>query len=323
MYYATALLWARLIDVKAKNARVQLTPTEVDFLASFKEKEFNVPYPIAAFLCSIGNYKDKTGKTVFLSDHVLPVSMAVNKTGYHSATINVDTHNLYEEIPSLGIVGDTLMAIAGGVVPVPVPTFGPIPAARQATTSLSGYLGQCVARKEEIVVLLNSQGITGAAFFENVTNTRLNTGLLDAISAYLGSLPTFRVEKYAVERLPLEGEASSIITTVPTAENINPAAKWTELVITPFSANRETETVMGSSYYMGFQLHKEAIRGSHQNWCCLLTTQAHPVDPAWIENRNQRRVIPSRLDERRFSCLDDSMKNRTESIIRRMLKTSR
>jgi hypothetical protein len=42
----------------------------------------------------------------------LPQTINHGLGGYHSAVITTETHNLYEEVPSLGIAGDMLMAAA-------------------------------------------------------------------------------------------------------------------------------------------------------------------------------------------------------------------
>lgn len=57
-------------------------------------QEYNVPQPIYLFLKGIGEVKGPTGKTVHLSNHSLPVGVAQGFGGYHSTTIDQDTHNL-------------------------------------------------------------------------------------------------------------------------------------------------------------------------------------------------------------------------------------
>lgn len=66
MYYSTSLLWALLLDIKAKRGNTNLTFTEIEFLKSIMSQEYNVPQPIYLFLKGIGEVKDPTGKTVHL-----------------------------------------------------------------------------------------------------------------------------------------------------------------------------------------------------------------------------------------------------------------
>ena len=67
-YYATTLLWARSIHLKAKRAQTPLSQTELDFKRYFTETEFNVPQPLAVYLRSIDNTTDERKKGVLVLD---------------------------------------------------------------------------------------------------------------------------------------------------------------------------------------------------------------------------------------------------------------
>lgn len=41
-----------------------------------------------------------------------PVTVVKNFRGYHAAEVRVAVHNLFEEVPSLGITGDMVIALA-------------------------------------------------------------------------------------------------------------------------------------------------------------------------------------------------------------------
>ena len=51
------------------------------------------------------------GKKTELNAPPLPVTRVQGHGGYHAAVIDMNTHNLFEEIPSLGIAGDMVMAL--------------------------------------------------------------------------------------------------------------------------------------------------------------------------------------------------------------------
>jgi hypothetical protein len=52
------------------------------------------------------------GKEKELEVPTLPQTVVQGFGGYHSARISQESHNMFEEIPSLGIAGDMLMAAA-------------------------------------------------------------------------------------------------------------------------------------------------------------------------------------------------------------------
>lgn len=54
------------------------------------------------YLNEIGTFCDKMGKETRLSIPPLPTAVAQGFGGYHAAEITADTHNLFEEVPSLG-----------------------------------------------------------------------------------------------------------------------------------------------------------------------------------------------------------------------------
>lgn len=106
-YHTATVLWARLLDIKAKRGHVELTETERNFRRYFTDKEVHLLQPTYTYLRGIGNVVDKRGKRIYLHDHNLPASTTGNRTGYHDIhTIRTQNHNLYEELPTLGVCGD-------------------------------------------------------------------------------------------------------------------------------------------------------------------------------------------------------------------------
>lgn len=177
MYYTTAMLWARLLDIKAKRGNTNLTFQELEFYKAVMQHEYNIPQPVYLFLNGIGEVNDATGKTVYLANHQLPVTVVQGSGGYHSNAVDDASHNLYEEIPSIGICGDVLMAESSEAAH-PVPNFRVLPQNTRATRAMCGYFGPIGARKEEVRVLLNSFCIAANHFDETIGGTRLNVHLL-------------------------------------------------------------------------------------------------------------------------------------------------
>ncbi|KOB66191.1 Uncharacterized protein OBRU01_21589 [Operophtera brumata] len=260
--------------------------------------------------------KDPTGKTVHLANHQLPVTVVQGSGGYHSVAIDANTHNLFEEIPSLGICGDIVMAEASEAAQ-PVPNFRVLPQHTRATRALCGYFGPIGARKEEVCILLQSIGVRDNGFDETIGGTRLNINLLQKVSDYFSGSSTFRNEKVELDALTGEGDGVQLIKSIPTDENVHTTARWTNLFIRPNSSNASPVTTFGASYLMGYQLQKDAIAGNNANWCCVeQIAAANPwnIPAAWIANRNARRVLPPGLGIERFVSISDSQRNRTNAI---------
>lgn len=324
-YYSTAMLWARLLDIKAKRGDTALAYEEQEFLKSIMGHEYNIPQPIYLFLKGVGEVKDATGKTLHLANHALPRTVVNGFGGYHSQTIDAESHNLYEEIPSLGICGDYMMAEASEVAQ-PVPNFRVTPPRTRPTSSLVGNHGIIGPRKEELRILLTSMGVDATHFRETVNGTRLNIQIVQRVSDYLVGCKTFRNEKVKLDALTIEGDAAQLIKSIPTAENVNAAEKWTNLIVRPTSANASSTTTFGATYLTGYQLSKNAVAGTHANWCCLeqaAAANAWEIPAEWIENRNARRALPPGMDVERFVSISDSQRNRTNAIVRRMIVSLR
>lgn len=325
MYYSTAMLWARLLDIKAKRGNTNMTFEEFEFCNSIMQHEYNIPEPICLFLKGIGDFKDVTGKTVKLVNHTLPVTIVQGRGGYHSAVIDVESHNLYEEVPSLGICGDILMAEASQAAN-PTPNFRVLPQNTRATRALAGYFGAIGTREEKLRLELESFGITATDFKEQIAGTSLNIRLIQKVSDYFARSPTFRKEKVKLDALTADGDSVQLIKSIPTDENVNPNVTWTNLIVRPTAATAIPTTVFGASYIMGYQLTKGPVANSNANWCCV--EQANPAQPwvipqEWVANRNARRVTPEELDIARFVAISDSQRNRTNSIVRSMIISQR
>lgn len=96
-YYFTGLLWLRLLDIKQKYGRTSHTNEEKTLLKDTREDTYNIPQPYFLYLSSIGSVVDKMGKRTYLDVPTLPVSVARNKTGYHSVAVDQPTHCLHSE----------------------------------------------------------------------------------------------------------------------------------------------------------------------------------------------------------------------------------
>jgi hypothetical protein len=214
-YYATGMLWLKLLEVKAKQPNLALTSEEKAVRKAASEEVFNVPHPMFLYLQDIGTYTDKMGKETELHIPDLPIQTAGGFGGYHAAEITTDTHNLFEEVPSLGIAADMVMGLAS---PQPEPNVNfrvEFPPHTQETRNLTGNTSPIGERRPEIRQNLARFGITTESFPEYVANTRFNLKYLRHISDLLGAMETFRNEKVRFKNLTRSGGETQVIFTKP------------------------------------------------------------------------------------------------------------
>jgi len=215
-YYATSLLWLKLIDVKAKQGWEALTSEERSRCKATEEMELNVPQPVATYLHQIGQFSDKMGKTTDVGIPSLPTARAQGMGGYHAPSIDENTHNLFEEMPSLDIAGDMVMSLCQEAQE-PTPNFWvQLPERAVLTQNLTGRIFPITPRRPEIKQRLAGQGITALTFPEFERNTRFNLRYVKSISDILGKFETFRNEKICFARLTSSGGETQVIQTKPT-----------------------------------------------------------------------------------------------------------
>jgi hypothetical protein len=327
-YYATCLLWTKLIDVKAKQGRETLTTEERAIRKATEEVEFNVPQPIAVYLGQIGQYTDKMGKTTDLQIPHLPTARVQGMGGYHAPEIREDTHYLFEEVPSLGIAADMVMSLTQEAQE-PEPNFRmERPDGTVLNNNLMGRFYPVGPRRPEIKQRLAGQGITPNVFPQYVRHTRFNLRYMKSISDIVGSFNTFRNERMCFPRLSISGGETQVIVTRPTPGE-DQHETWTTRSVQATSAADSSTAIMGGSFMFGFQLYKEPGEGQtpserHAKWCCLSPTLQQPwqIPEGWIENRNLRRNLPPGIGTERFRTLSKRQDLSREDIIRRMVKTT-
>lgn len=340
-YYATALLWLRLIDIKQKYGLKSLSSEEKVLHRDTKDDTFNVPQPLHTYLASIGSVVDKMGKMTYLQVPDLPVATVGAFGGYHSANISVETHNAFEEIPSLGIAGDMLMA-AATTADEPIPDFRvTIPNGATISDNLLGKFAVIGPRRLEIRQNLSGFGITSTKFDEYCRGTRFNRQYIRAISDRVGKWDTFRIEKLNIPSMTSEGNTVQIVKSQPT-DRLVPGASWLRRDVANTSPEEEPTAVMGAAFAFHFQLYKEpALEGDtryerNENWCCIkaapvqedqaaVPPQPEPADlpQAWEDNRNARRNLPDVLGIERFRAITMNTQTVMENIVRLMVKTQR
>jgi len=333
MYYATALLWLKLLSVKDKQKFTSLTSVEKDLLKSVADTVFNVPQPIYEYLSQIGSYNDKMGKETFLNVPPIPNTVIQNRGGYHAAAINQNNHSMFEEIPSLGIAGDVLMAVCSQEEE-PVVN---IPLGRPAGSAfnfgnLLGTVPFIGVRRPEIRARLSSFGITPNTFTEYSVGTRFNIKYLMSISNTIGRFTTYRVDKVCFKMLTAAGGETQVIRSRNQEYEAN--VKWTDASVIVTSAATSSTAIIGAGYIFGFQLEKgrandtqaEGIARASQ-WSCLVNdpgAEAPWVMPeAWYNGRNSRRIIPEGVGTERFRSIAKRQDIQLSEVSQRMVRSPR
>ncbi|CAI6347595.1 unnamed protein product [Macrosiphum euphorbiae] len=107
------MLWLRVLSLKQNNSQ-PLTISEQDILQLIQTTAFTVPEPIFLQLRHLGNVLTTTKQHLSPAFPPLP-DVAINGHGGYYDVLqppgpNVDStvHNLYEEIPCLGVTSETV-----------------------------------------------------------------------------------------------------------------------------------------------------------------------------------------------------------------------
>lgn len=117
------MLWLRIISLKQKNSQ-PLTQSKMDLLTLVQTTTFVVPEPILLQLRQIGNVVSLTKQHLYPEFPPLPTSAIAGHGGYFG-DFEVEVgqapdpllHNLYEEIPYLGVVSEAVRAAVSNMPP--------------------------------------------------------------------------------------------------------------------------------------------------------------------------------------------------------------
>ncbi|KAK9877659.1 hypothetical protein WA026_019329 [Henosepilachna vigintioctopunctata] len=131
------------------------------------------------------------GKETRLNIPALPTTVIHRFGGYHVVNITSNNHGLFEQIPSLGIAGDMIMAVASNEYE-PIPNIRVVkPKGTEFTTNLVGKIMPIGPRRPEIGQRLAVYGITSTPFHENVRSTKFNLKYVKSLSDIIGRFETY------------------------------------------------------------------------------------------------------------------------------------
>lgn len=322
-YYGVALMWLRIISLKRANS-YELTQQEQTIIELVETTPFNVPEPLYLYYKAYGTIEtSSTGQTLIPTFPSLP-AVAVNQHGGYYGALTEITHNLYEEVPCLGVVAEGLRAALGdNAVGRYASALDRGNEARQTQILVnSNLLGfePLTHRREEAKNPFLSIGITPEVLNESPANTAFNYTLLQTVNRWLATTKTFKLQLVNFSVLGKNGSQSQTIIQRPrTAVDmriVNGEVYQTSLF-------KASVNEYGIGYYTLSQLYKEpAPQGNDsvaaQTWCCCNYTGANDattIPGAWIQNRNVRRNLPDEYAAQRFESISQDMANwRTRTI---------
>lgn len=291
-YYHTVLFWARAVDLKSQFGE-QLTVAEDAFLTIIQKQPLTVLAPILSFLKSYGGILSKLESNSWPTFPDLPTTLVAGIGGYFGP-ITEDTHNLYEEIPCLGVLAYAVcqtLTNNNGAYASPLNT-------RQfaANGNLLGFR-PLARRRDEARSFVEATGVTANAFPSTVANTSFHLGLVLAVSELLRECKTFKTTTTTITTLGSAGSQSQTIflSSYPTDDDT--LATHTE--VRPSCLGRESTSHIGLAVYTCSQLLKAADTpnaappaNTTPSWLCVTPIQPWAVPQPWIENRNTRRTLP-------------------------------
>lgn len=321
-YYATALLWMRILVLK-KKFRDDLNVREREVLEKIEGFTFSTPEPIRLYLSALGQVETRAGQHIYPSFPTLPVAVAGNTPGYHSLRIDERSHNLYEEIPCLGTI---ITLIQGTLVPAQRPPQPQIPVVQEGfePTDNLCFWHEISPIREEAKFIFQSAGITAARFPCSPQGTGFNFTFLKGMSSLLSTTATFKNADLDMTTTPEQGYLCQVVPTHPTANN-DITARATTAEVIPRSLNAEAPAVFGMAVTFGFQLWKESFDDSTDTWCCVRPVgEDNPhLPPAWVNNRNARRTIPAQYDLATFVGMTNNMNDYLIHVVQGLVTAKR
>ncbi|XP_039291954.1 uncharacterized protein LOC120353201 [Nilaparvata lugens] len=263
-YYAEAMLWFRIIGLKARNQQ-PLTPEETIVVKSCLGTSLRPTFP-------------PLPTTVIQWQGVaIPDNFA--------AAITAASHNLYEELPCLGIhLAALITAQNNDISPWSPPG---VPAHTHANQNLIGYHPTKLYRPEAYASVIDV-GISAGEVQNYPPNTGLNFRLMKRTSEFLSSLTTFKTTDVSFPTLTEYRGTAQLAQYIPDPQQ--PRVRNIQGLTTIRTINNEIPSQIGVSIVFAPRYYKESPNDNFDNWCCLspdaplAADVLNPLPAAWFEN---------------------------------------
>jgi hypothetical protein len=311
-----------MITIKQTNGQ-SIDKAERDVLNIIGSISFCVPMPIMLQLEKLGNVVNMCGRHLFVTFPTLPQEQIGGRGGYYGVLqppgpgVDDSLHNLYEEIPCLGVLSEAIMNAISNAEPGPyrsVVTYEGL----QPNQNLIGFRPLGYRHSQAKNVAFNA-GITEVSFREDPVNTAMNFDLLLMISSILKTTKGFKVCNVIFSELSKVGSVSQTVISRPlltTEKQINLLS-----TIRPTSVSKESPEYFGEAVFFCHQLMKESgPNADHTTWCMISPVAGLPIPPQWVDNRNLRRkLLPSLFMGEIFNSISHNAKSYRRDIVRKMV----
>ncbi|APG78325.1 putative capsid protein [Wuhan cricket virus 2] len=317
-YYVTAMTWLRIVALKASSGQ-DLTPAEETLLSMSATHSFNLTEPIRLYLSGVGVAVTKNGQHLYPSFPPLPTEVVDGIPGLYGP-IGEATHNLYEEIPALGVSIGMIRASLNPVRPIPqwVPPI--LPVNTNANPNLLGFR-PIRAPRPEAMSITDAAEINVDNFPNYPANTGFNMQLLKAVSSLIATTSTFKVTSTNFSNLAETGSTAQAVLLQP-IDNDDPTIRTINANLRPQSLNHDPLATFGQAVAFGYQLLKEPCGNNHSAWCCITPAAGQVIPQQWIDNRNDRRNIPAQFQVRVFDSNSVSAGDYRRKIVEKLAKKS-
>ncbi|XP_022164279.1 uncharacterized protein LOC111029553 [Myzus persicae] len=247
-------------------------------------------------LNQLGNVVTFTQQHLRATFPTLPQEQIGGRGGYYGVLkppgpgIDDSLHNLYEEIPCLGVLSEAIMHAISDEPAGPyqsVVTYESL----QPNNNLIGFRPLNPHRHQDAKNIAFSADISASHFPDYPANTAINLTLLMSISSILKGSKGFKISKVNFSTLSEAGSASQTIVSRPLT-----IERQTNLMstINTTSLARNSHDLFGEACLFCSQLMKDSgSDADHTRWCMISPAAGLPIPPQWVDNRNQRRNLPT------------------------------
>jgi hypothetical protein len=319
-YYVGGLAWLRMLAIKDKEVQ-EMTQTERYMYSTTKDTNFNIPEPIYLYLKAIGKIECKTGQHLTPTFPPMP-ERVINGNGGYFGPLDAETHLLYEEIPSLGVLGEGLRRSIDNLPPGFYTSSLDINLENRVNSNLIGYEPLTYRRNEAKNAIL-MQGVTPLELPSDFGNTGFNFGLMVSLSNTIGTIKSFKIINTPVPNLGEQGSQAMQIVTYPTELNLPVRNVVGENFNTSLSS--ESSSSYGLAIIAGFHRMKEntttarALNDEATSWICVnFEEYDDPRLLEWVANKNQRRNLPRQFVSPVFRSITTNAAQYRDSVIQRL-----
>lgn len=312
-YYTSCMIWARIISLKHKLLQ-PTTAIEDRIYEMLSNETFNLPEPLRLYLLTYGKITTVLGTHLKPTFPPLPLHVinwdGVDVPGFYAeGPADADTHNLYEEIPSLGVAISALLQAQqpnqGAWQPPAVPDEW------TATTNMLGYRPTKNYRPESYAFVIDS-GISNDEVVCNPPNSGFNFDLLRHISDLLVQFKTFKTQNVCLATMPEFGSTAQLALALP--EMAAPTTNVRTLT-TVKTINAEKEATLGVALTFAPRLEKTSDLLHYYVWSCCRAPVDDPPPEDWFNNRNARRIVPAIYMATQFTSLSLDAANYRSRVI--------